>query len=268
MDASIRRRPRPALGKVGIGILLIPILAFAPAYAGSIEYPLPGNFELEEGTIEIWFSPTIELEADEDPAYRSIARLMTIKVRDGFTLGAICFSKHRRLTIGFHMAHPTDNEALLSIYGDLPGPLKPGEPVHLALAWRGREMAAFVNGQSIGTLTQGTTLSGVLVNQVVRFGDASREPPVILHAVRVSRAARDEASLKNASSEPDALTLLLDRFDTPDHVGADGRSTPQKISSLDGTSTGVTSGHVRFVAEPKPGLELAPAPTAPSPNTQ
>jgi hypothetical protein len=241
---------------VFIGAMLA--LAASLARAGSIEYPMPGNFETAEGTIEIWFSPIVELKADEGKDHRSLAKLMTIKVPDGFTLGASCFTKHSRMMVGFSMAHASDEKGLLPIWTENTPPIKPGEEIHLALTWRGREMVGYMNGKPIGQRTQGKGFEGVLVNQVMSFGDASREPAIVLHAVRVSRAARDEASLKDAKPDADDLTLLLDRFDTSEHVSAEGQSSPQKSSSLDGKKAGTLRGSWRFVADLKPGIDLSP----------
>lgn len=227
--------------------------------AGAIEYPLPGHFEHEEGTIELWFTPTIDLAPVPDVKYESLIPLLSIEVPEGFRLGGGCFSRGGQLMFGFSMSHPELRGALLPVNGQVKRALPAGKALHIALTWRGNIMQLYLDGECIGSRRQGARLSGTLVGRTLRIG-GQRDARMVLHAVRLSCVAREEALLQDAQPVADTLTLLLDRFDSPDHVSADGRTAAQVISGLSGETGGVIHGHWHFVDDPVPGVALAPQP--------
>lgn len=198
--------------------LLALVVLCSAATAGSIRYPAPGNVELQEGTIEMWLTPTADLYPPMRPGgYQNVLSLVTWQVQGEFSLGARWIARGGKDEADYRLhvsiSHKQDDTALRSVPGTAAG-WKQGSEHHFAFTWSGREMRLYADGVLIKHVTQTRGFSGQLAGSELIFGDVrGRDAGYVLRAIRVSRVARDETSLKHAKPEADVATLLLDRFD-------------------------------------------------------
>jgi hypothetical protein len=241
-------------------LFLLLSLALAPfCLGGGIEYPALGHFDVEEGSIELWFTPMVEdLYPKPGPKeYRNLFTLFQMQVPECFSMGCTWIAKGKQH--GFHvsMDAPGRQRALLPVSGRPDKTWRPGERHHLAFTWRQRDMSLWLDGKVAGTRRQSEPLTGKMAGQRLVVGDGkSRDIRVIIHAVRLSSVARSESLLAGARPEPDIHTTLLDRFDDPSRIDASGRTTAQQASSLSGQGGATLKGNWRLVKDPSPGIAL------------
>lgn len=243
-------------------LLVLWIMAGAwcsPAWAGGIEYPALGQFDVDEGTLEVWFTPMV---ADLYPQmgekeYRGHFTLFHMQVPECFVFGCSWISKGKQHGFHLSMGAAGAEKALLPVSGRPAKAWRPGERHHLAFTWRDRDMSLFLDGQLSGSRRQSVPLSGKMAGQALVVGNGQfRDSRVIVHAVRLSSVARNEALLAGARPESDIYTTLLDRFDDPAHIGPGGRTAAQQTSDPGATQGGTLKGSWRFVTEPAPGVAL------------
>ncbi|MFW6058993.1 MAG: LamG-like jellyroll fold domain-containing protein [Phycisphaeraceae bacterium] len=243
-------------------LVLIGLLA-SPLHAGSVRYPAIGNIDLREGTIELWLTPTVELYPDlEEGQYQGLMSLFSLSVPDGFSMGASWYAKQgsRDLRSQLHvsMGHAEQKNALIPVPGGGVADKRwqRGEMHHVALTWRGTEMALYADGEQVGGRSQALGFSGRLAGCELIFGNArNRDAGLILHAVRVSRTAHDAETLKHAEPAARPDTLLLDRFDD-ESLGEDGTTRAEVIAGLTGETGGTLHGGYHGTRSPEPGLVL------------
>lgn len=244
--------------------------AALPASAGTVAYPALGNMDLEEGTLEIWFTPMTELYPSlGKQTYLHGFSLFSMTVPDHFTMSGLWCSKLSKnktqhlLVVSMH----APGDMLLPVPGQAPKGWKPGEKHHVAFRWKGREMDTYADGQRVGSRSQATGLSGKLAGINLLIGSANAgDNRVIIHAVRVSSIPRPPEALKQAQPAADLSTLLLDRFrlqafeSLQPSRGSPAHTRAQIISGLSGETGGEIRGKFHFIEKPMPGLALWPGP--------
>ncbi len=242
------------------GFALAMGLAVLRGHASGVEYPAGGNFIPEEGTVEMWVTPTArELYPPDDGKYHSVFSLFSTKIPGVWNLGSVWYRHGTQLGIKTSMDSQLVPKGLTAI---LPGKQLPdwqaGRMQHFAFVWKGRDMQMFADGKPAGSKTQAIGLEGSMAGQKLLFGsDGSKDCPLILHAVRISSVAKTPEELAAAKPEVETVTLLLDRFDDPSVVES-RKSTPEMIFSLGEQNFGVINGPVSFVTQPAPGIALSP----------
>lgn len=268
-----RRARRPTSAAVALAVIIVWWAAGAPVYAGAVAYPALGHVELEEGTIELWLTPTTELYPDlEEGGFRRAFSLFSLDVSEHFAFSGMWASRGTSHGPHVSMSSRRQQRGLIPVPGRAVDWWEPGEPAHVALTWRGREMTMIVDGERVSRRHQGVGFSGELVDVMLVIGDArSRDNDVVMHAVRVSNVARDAESLAEAEPEADLATLLLDRFERIETDDDGTWSVPAVSSSLvrkggDEAESGLAPvrGELRGAwhqtDEPRPGLALHPEP--------
>lgn len=155
--------------------------------AATVEYPALGNMDLEEGTLEIWFTPMTELYPSlEKQTYLHGFSLFSMAVPEHFTMSCLWCSKQSKdktqhlLAVSMH----APGDMLLPVPGQAPKGWKPGEKHHVAFRWKGREMDTYADGQPVGSRSQATGLSGKLAGIKLCIGSANAgDNRVIVHRV-------------------------------------------------------------------------------------
>jgi hypothetical protein len=229
------------------------LLIAAHASARELTYPLFGNFRAEEGTMELWFSCQAPLDAPAGGDYQVLMSLFELSPAGASAVVATIFARGGKLHLSFSMHDRGAERGLLPISGPLTEPIPVGRVVHLAWTWRGRDMAVFVDGKLFGTRAQASVLAEATPGDLLRVGSS---PGMVLHALRISTVARDAQALARPRPDLDVHPLLLDCFDSAEHVSADGSTRAQLVSGLMGESGGKVSPPFAFVSKPAPGLAL------------
>lgn len=232
-------------------LILLTVLASGLACGAVVEYPAPGNIDLDEGTMEFWFTPTKELYPPlGDRKFIGVFSLFNLSVPEEFHASCGWGLKPDGATLFISMSAPGRDKALLPV-GTHVKDWKAGEAHHVAFTWKGRDMRMFVDGRPGGTRTQAVPFSGGIARARLLVGGVEGRPAgIILHAVRFSQVARSEAMLQNAQPEPDLYSLMVERFDKP------GKAQAEQISGLSGEKGGTVSKDAQFVEAPRPGLAL------------
>lgn len=239
--------------------MLKPIILFlviaAVARAASIEYPAPGNLRLDEGTIELWFTPMTELYVKLPPnKYQRAFSLFSLRIPEHFSMSAAWASKGTKTQVSVSMSSAIVENGVQPVVSEAPKNWQQGQRHHVAFTWRGREMKSAFDGQEAGSRKQQLPFTGSLPGRTLVIGDPEgRDCRIILHAVRVSCVARPAETIKNARPVPDIYTLLFDAFDQPPK---EGRTTARVISGLSGEHGGTIKGACLFTQTPSPGLAL------------
>jgi len=242
-------------------LLLAALLLPAPLLASSISDPALGNFDLAEGTLEVWFTPMVkDLYPKKGTHYINIFSLFSMTVPDEWRMGCSWY-RHPPTQLGFKLSIGSRrmSDGLLPIIAGkgTPTDWKPGEAHHLAFTWRNRVMRLYADGNLVGQRTQAYRMTGRLggVKLLIghpKYGQFTR---VIIHGVRVSSVARSPDALKTSRPKADLATLLLDTFANADCV-IDNKTRAQVIAGLDGETGGRVRGAHRHVTKPSPGLAL------------
>lgn len=239
-----------ALSPTALGVLVLLVSLAPTAWAGGVEYPLLGNFQNEEGTLEIWFTPMTEPHPPQkEGEYQSIFALFQIKASE-YAVNAGWHGKSGQYRLHASMSAKSGGNALLPVAAS--SKLQQGRRHHMALTWKGQSMNMIIDGGKASGREQAQPFTGPLVDGVIRIG-SERDSKVIVHAVRISNVARLAEDLQGAQPTADLHTLLLDVFDTaPDQSGTHAKVT----SGLAGETGGKIVGVAQFVTEPAPGLAL------------
>lgn len=238
-----------------ISRLVVLVACFAigsQAFAGGVEYPAPGNIDLDEGTLEIWITPQAVLYPDPPQKnYQGILALFDMQVPDHFGFGASFYARGDRSALHVSMSHAETKNALIPVPGtSVDWRDSQNELHHVAFVWKGRDMRLYADGIQVGSRLQATTLSGKLAGVTFTIGSAKgRDTPMILHAVRTSNVARTADMLKGAKPVIDLHTLMLDRF-------GDDNDAAELISGYTGETGGTLNGRGMPVTSPTPGLAL------------
>lgn len=232
-------------------VALLMVLLSGLACGAVLEYPAPGNLDLDEGTMEFWFTPTRELYPPMgDRKFVGVFSLFSLDMPEQFHAGCGWGQKAEGATLFVSMSAPGRDKALLPVGTHVKG-WKAGEAHHVAFTWKGRDMRIYVDGRPGGERMQSVPFSGGIAQARLLVGGVEgRSAGIILHAVRTSSVARTEAMLRNAQPEPDLYSLLVDRFDRP------GKTQAEQISGLSGEKGATVSKDAQFVQAPKPGLAL------------
>jgi hypothetical protein len=227
----------------------------APVVGGTIEFPAQGNFDIEEGTIEMWFAPETDLYIKLDPGkVRTILRFFSL---DAPEFGFNCRWEARRnkkddetgYTLRVSMSSSQTKGGLIPVPGGrTPRDWKRGEFHHIAFTWKDGMMQLYCDGAFCGSRRQVGWFTGKLGPAKLVFGSpgGSSVTRYRIHAVRTSCVARDERMLRNAKPQSDLATLLLQVFDAPETVRGD-KTVPRQTSALDGDPYGTIVGKGRFV---------------------
>lgn len=223
-----------------------------PVGLGNITYPALGNLRLEEGTLEVWFTPVGELYPKlEAKQYEKGFSLFSFGVPDEFSVNAFWSSRGSQHRIGVSM-NSSGDEALSPMWVALKN-WQSGQRHHLALTWHGSDMRLVLDGTEAGTRMQTGRFSGLLGGQPLVIGGLERgRSDVIIHAVRTSSVARPSTLLKDAQPVADLYTLLLDRFDRSEELH--GEVTTAEAAVIG--SGGQLAGTYHFTLRPASGLAL------------
>lgn len=231
--------------------------------AGAIRYPALGHLELEEGTIELWVTPMAELYPEIEGFRRGFS-LFSLDVPGHFSFSGMWATSDDAHGPHVSMSSQRQERGLTPVPGRAVDWWQKGEPAHVALTWKGREMTLVVDGDPVGQRRQGVAFSGDLARVMLVIGDArSRDNEVVLHAVRVSNVARPPESFAESEPTADVFTLLLDRFQRVERDDDGAWSIPEVArlgSEADSIARGEIRGSWRRVERPKQGLALYPAP--------
>lgn len=222
------------------------------ALAGGVEYPALGNMDMQQGTLEIWFTPMVDVgPGDESVNYENRFKLFHFEVPDTYTIGGGSWRRSGNTLAGASMGSPLFDSALINTYGSVPKTWERGKVCHIAFIWKDHDTSFFGNGKPMGHRRQAITLQTPLGGRTLIVGNIKgRDTDIILHAVRISNIARTPEALTTSQPKADIYTLLLDRF-----TSADDRDA-EVISGYSGETGGTFSGVTRFVEQPAPGLAL------------
>jgi len=222
--------------------------------AGAVSYPALGHVDMEEGTIEVWFTPMTELHPDVgDKVYTHIFRLFELQVENEFGIGCTWYARPSRHGLKVSTGSRRLKEGMAGLLGSPLDHWKTGEPHHVAFTWHGRDMALWADGVRIAGRQQMIGFTGKPGKARLFVGDRDSKSPIIVHAVRVSSVARGEPQLQQAKPVADLATMLLDVFSDPP---ADRTTRPTVISELQGEQGGRLVGDAHFTPAPAPGLRL------------
>jgi hypothetical protein len=216
---------------------------------GTLTYPALDNIDFREGTIECWvkfaFNPLDYLPAKD---YLSMLSLWNVGTARGGMNTSFMVQAGAKEANWFCSMGPKPR-----IHGTFIGTPSSdlyGKWQHIALAWKGRETLAYLDGKLQGKvehLTPPYQIWGSLDVKPIFFGDQwNRYSLIVLDDVRVSRIARAPEDLGFTLGElkPDPYTMLLDPFEG-DFV-PDGKleTKPSVIANGNG---GLPSAQCRFV---------------------
>ncbi|MCF7837186.1 MAG: LamG domain-containing protein [Candidatus Marinimicrobia bacterium] len=228
--------------RVWAGLALLAGLAADPLRAVELQYPLAGNLDPGQGTIELWVRP--DVDALEDPGRFYVHYPVSVRCDDGSALSL--FWSH---SLGYRVSASRAGEAVLNTPAMRPvvrtwvragttDALAPGRWHHVAVTWQGNELAIYFNGERVaytaasapmvltdaGTLRIGTGESRIAVANLVVSG--------------IARSADDLRARPAGPAVVDEHTLLLDRFAT-----AEGLETQaEMIAGFSGETGGRLSG--------------------------
>ena len=239
------------------------IVGAAPGLdAGSIQYPALGNFDVRQGTIELWLTPTRDLRPEVAPGgYQSILSLFHLKVPHRFTMGASWYAKATRDGARYRLhasiGHAEHRAALMPVPAEAVD-WQRGQRHHVAFTWDGRTMKLYADGELVGQRQQAKRFRGPLGGCHLRIGDRwGKDAGYILHAVRISRTAHAAKTQQDARPVPRLDTLLLDRFADETFSGGDKHTTRAEIiAGLTGETGGTVHGQHHLTTQPHPGLAL------------
>jgi hypothetical protein len=249
--------------KCGMTILLAATLLCAalPARAGGVEYPLIGNIELEEGTLEIWFVPMADdlYPKKKEGEFRSAFRLFHVAVPEDFVMTCAWSNKGSGLDEQHGLTNSIspaggDRKSLLPVHA-APKGWRKGAAAYAAFAWKGKRMWMYAD-RPWAARAQARAFGGLPAGGRIVIGDRDgHDTPIIVQAVRISSIARDAEGPLPALPQPDIFTLLLDRFDGAPGPAAGG-SRAEVIAGLTQEQGGAFRGVCRRVAAPVAGLAL------------
>jgi hypothetical protein len=248
--------------KLSVTLLILLAVGSGVALAG-VEYPAFGNVQVEEGTIEIWFTPMTNMYPTNVKKFYTAFSLFAMDAPGSFRMNGYWFSQRQKkgekqVNHGVRISMDSQNnpKALRPISSKAPKDWKPREPHHFAFTWSGKTMKMWCDGKLLVTRVQIEPLSGDLGDAKLILGSKKRRKnKIIFHAIRVSSVARSEKELQEPKPEADQSTLLLDIFDTAEKV-AKAQSTVEVMFNQDETApkTAPIRGAHFFADEPKPGL--------------
>jgi hypothetical protein len=251
------REGRNALAPYSEARILLTALFFlsAPLLHAGVEYPAAGNFDPEEGTVEMWVTPMAdELYPPDDGKYYSVFSLFSTKVEGEWNIGCGWYRHGTQIGIKASMNSPKVPKGLTAVLPNSPPPkIEQGKMLHFALTWKGKEIAMFVDGQPAGGKTQAIGLPGSMEGATLVFGgDGKNDNRIILNAIRISSYAKDASRLHEAKPSPELETLLLENFDP-------AAATSPLAFTLDGElPKSTTKGKAHPVTTPTAGLALYP----------
>mgnify|MGYP006293933039 CR=1 FL=1 len=237
-------------------VLLILVVGSPQSYASAIRYPALGNFELDEGTIEVWLTPMVDvLYPPDEGQYVVVFDLFQMKVDGEWRMGASWYRHNHQLGLKVSMDSHTMKKGLVGILSKTPRDWAPGERHKIAFTWKGREMALWADGKRIGGRRQAQGFAGKLGGEKLFIGDpqSQKRSRIIVHAVRISSIMREPEELTVQEPQADLATLLLDTFENAEDV-EEGVSNVEVMNAMDGRAE-LTGPH-HFVEEPSPGLAL------------
>lgn len=247
-------------------LVLVVGVAVSVESAG-ITYPAVGNLRLEQGTLEIWFTPYgVDLQRETD--WSREMSLFAFESPHVFGMGGGYSIKGARRGAHISMSNRVGARNILrNLVGRNPD-WRAGELAHYAFVWDGEEMRHYGNGQRLGAREQRASLAALMrldaralgAEELVIGDHRGRDAGLILHAVRVSAIARAPETSSMERPDPDLHTLLLDRFDLPGHAPENGRTRAVVISGLSGETGGRVLGVVQPMETPRPGLLMNRAP--------
>lgn len=225
-----------SIARMFVPALVVPALV----HAGEVSYEAPGNFRCDEGTIEVWFTPTVDdLYPEPNGAYQQVFTLFNMTVPDTWRMSCTWYARPSRKGLKMSMGSQVMKKGIVGILCDTPQDWKAGQRHHVAFTWRGREMHVYADGKLIGSRTQPLPLTGSLGGVKLSFGAEGRRSPIVIHALRVSTVARTAEQLTDAAPKADIATLLLDDFSNPP-ANAD-RTDPAVISAMSTAPGGMIS---------------------------
>jgi len=190
---------------------------------GNIKYPVYGNVQMDEGTVELWVTPCFDPYEKTASNWYVRAQILSLVLMPG-----------KEMTIAWAIkANPRDKDKGVASQIWVNFPVKGGNrlwlatpvtvnweqnvPVHVAVTWKGRDCRLFINGRKVSEVTQpGDIENEVSSDAVLYLGSKySAVSLVVLEQLRISSIVRDEKALAFFASgplEPDPYTLLLDSF--------------------------------------------------------
>jgi len=250
----------PTAGWLGCLLASVILCGYSVA-AGAVEYPALGNLDLQEGTLEIWLTPTVDLYPKlAENQYQGVMSLFSLSVPDHFSMGASWYGRGDRHRLHISMGAADRPGALIPVPAG-PADWETGNRHHLAFTWRGPEMRLYADGKLVGQRDQATTFSGDLWGCNLMIGGGKfAKTGFVLHAVRISNVAAAADALCDAQPTTTVHTLLLDRFDDVLCVDDDHRTEAVQISGMTGEAGGTVTGACHMTDTPVCGLALFPAP--------
>lgn len=227
---------------------------------GQVQYPALGNIKLDEGTIEYWVTPCFNPYEKTQSSWWLRAGIFGVysppeqnSVMEGsWAIKTAPTDKngvHSQMWVSFGVKGKNlglIGTPALDSWGE-------GKPLHFAMTWKGKTMAIFVDGKSVGTFEQPDTLETPLPDAAVvflgnRWGSTSL---VVIDELRVSSVARKAEELGFFAKEPlkaDAFTLLLDHFDDVASTPDGKRETKAEVmAKVEGRTGGRVLGGCRQV---------------------
>jgi hypothetical protein len=241
-----------------IWVLLI-LLSTGPAGADALLYPLPGNLDFDEGTIEVWFAPQADLQPSqgkEGNAYHQFFVPFSLSLPDSFVLSCLVFARGGKSQLGLSCSSYLQRNAMLPVGISTIPNWRAGEAHCVALTWRGTAMAFYLDGKPAGSRNQTLPLSGLPAGQSLIIGSLNKTPtPFLVRAVRISSTAHDPAQITAARPAAALDTLLLDVLDSPP-AGKPPVSIAERISGFSGETGATLQGKDHYADSPQSGLIL------------
>jgi len=247
------RRPSIWRGPCLAAAFVVMFLSADVLRAGALIYPAPGNLRLDEGTIEVWFTPMAsELYPPADgEKYLNIFSLFRIDGSPDFNCACAWYRHGNQIGLKVSLSDREMKDGLVAVLTNTPKTWRPGEAHQVAFTWKGTETAVYADGKLIGSRRQMGRLRGAVGPLKLVIGQENNAQ-IIVNAVRVSSSARAAAELAQPP-RADLNTLLLDRFDGPIEKGATKAAV---ISGMSGETGARIQGAARRVAVPTAGLAL------------
>jgi len=210
----------------------------ARAGTGTTTYPSGDNISFKAGTLECWielgFDPSKNISPDK---YRSLAALFTIKgERGGMNVYMYTGASFKN---AYGWACSIGGRGKPLPLGARREGWKKGEWHHVALVWKGRNMALYLDGKKASHRVQPTTVEeafGAATDVPILIGDRwGRNARYALDDLRLSTIARGPEELGfHGKLKPDPYTSILDDFEKPFKPDGKTRTKPAVMFAGEG----------------------------------
>lgn len=198
-----------------------------------VSYPLEGNLNFEEGTIELWIKPEIDLDSEE--ARKSFYSFFLLRIALGNKLaknGGLSITWNPNLGLYVYGGRK-DGDPLKNLPTCWPKKMKWEKDVwhHTAFTWQNKEMALYADGKLIDKRIAAASFP-YDKEGFIMLGFADSKVSVDEFCVSsVARSPEDIEKRHKGELIEDEYTLILDHMESLDE-GIPGRQLNKDINTI------------------------------------